>query len=127
MHHLNNQRQPFNHRIVHQPMPPMYSQAPFNQPPPMTPKHSLKQLAIRGVNGLTKTLDHLQTFANAMESAGPIIEKYKPVVKNLPMMLQMLRAMQETEEKEAPKDSKKPHEPSQRELDGLSKPKLYIE
>src|SRR5690625_2986609 len=108
-------------------MPPMYPPAPFNPPTHFSQEHPLKQMAVKGVSGLSKTLDHLQSFANMLESAGPVIEKYKPVVKNLPMMLQMLKAMQNTEINEQVNPSKGQKNTTEHEREGISKPKLYIE
>lgn len=130
MRYSTQNRNPFINRPFNHQMPPVYPPFHQNYPSHFQQGHPLKDLAVKGVNGLTKTLDHVQSFANMLESAGPIIEKYKPVVKNLPMMLQMLKAMQSTESTEQTKKSlpaKDPVDQQPTEQHGISKPKLYIE
>lgn len=118
---------PFGNNRFDQRMQPLYPPHHFNYPQPIQPEHPLKGLAVKGVNNLTKTLNHVQSFTNMLESAAPVIEKYKPVVKNLPMMLQMLKAMQNTESNEQVNPSQVQKNTTEHEREGISKPKLYIE
>ena len=130
MRYHSQNRQPFTDRFVHPPGPPIQRQIPYNPVPPFQQAHPLKQLAKRGFDGLGKTLHHVQTVANMLESAGPMIEKYKPVVKNLPMMLQMLKAMKSAEDTEQTNTSLPTKDNIKQQADerqGISKPKLYIE
>lgn len=132
-------RDPFMNRPFDNRIGPIQRPYPYNFPPHMShmphvqPESPLKGLAAKGFNGLAKTLDHVQSFANMMETAGPMIEKYKPVVKNLPMMLQMLKAMQDTnisDDQETSKTTTKKSNSSQEQTSnqqGISRPKLYIE
>lgn len=134
MRHPSQFQNPYGNRRFMQ--HPQQFHQPFqaNYPMPVQ-QQSIKGMAASGLQGLSKTLDHVQRFANMVESAAPMIEKYKPVVKNLPMMFQMLKAMQSEggstdnhgQGGNVPLEESKP--PSNHHLskgDGVSRPKLFI-
>jgi len=126
--------------------PRIYQQQPRNHfnashrfHQPYAPQHSkglLETLANKGVH----TLSNVQSVLNAVETTAPIIQKYGPMIKNVPKMYQMLKAITSDNEKKSDlkvsqqnERTDKQHEkdaPSlpkkQKEDNGSSTPKLYI-
>jgi len=122
----------FENRRFNQYPQPFHRSFPGNYPPPVQ-QQSLQGMAASGLQGLSKTLNHVQRFANMLESAAPMIEKYKPVVKNLPMMFQMLKAMQSEPGDNYEQGSNVNYENKKRQKDdhvikgdGISRPKLFL-
>lgn len=104
-----------------------------------------------GIGGFANTLNNVQQVLKMAQSAAPVVQQYGPMVKNLPMMFKMLKALNsddddsETDDDnlddkneltlESPKTKKtsdlkdveqKKIKKSTSSGDGLSKPKLYI-
>ncbi|GGM23324.1 hypothetical protein GCM10011351_06410 [Paraliobacillus quinghaiensis] len=48
--------------------------------------------------GLSGTLDNIQQILKMSQSVTPLIQQYAPMVKNLPAMLTLLKAFQESDE-----------------------------
>lgn len=53
-----------------------------------------------GGGGFTKTLGNIQQVLNVAQSATPMIQQYGPMVKNLPTMISMLKALNESDDEE---------------------------
>lgn len=104
----------------------MYRQNPYH--------HPLKRLAIKGMDGLGKTLENVQHIANAVEATAPMIEKYGPLVKKIPTMYRMMKAIQASEDEgdlqQGNRDKNVQETNSQelkaRDKSSLPEPKLYI-
>src|SRR5690625_906653 len=80
--------------------PPHYIQNPqdtgniltrFNQAKP-----ALTEMATKGIGGMSKTLNNIQQVLKVVETTAPLIQQYGPLVKNLPVMLKMIKALNET-------------------------------
>lgn len=98
--------------FARRPQPPMHSTGhpgflfPTRQAPP-TPggiqgliqnfsnTGSLTSMANKGINGLSKTLGNVQQIIRVVHSAAPVIQQYGPMVKNLPAMYRMMKAMKD--------------------------------
>ena len=51
-----------------------------------------------GSGGISGTLDNIQQILKMSQSVTPLIQQYAPMVKNLPAMLTLLKAFQESDE-----------------------------
>jgi len=60
MRYSTQNRNPFINRPFNHQVPPIHPPFHHNYPPQFQQEHPLKGLAVKGVNGLTKTLDHIQ-------------------------------------------------------------------
>jgi len=100
-------------------------------------RQSMAVMANKGVNGLSKTLGHVQNVMQVVQSAAPVVEQYGPMVKNIPAMYRMMKAFKEadggTDTSEQPTQQVEQNpsthqtEPTQpHDLSGESKPKLFI-
>lgn len=103
-------------------------------------KQSISTMANKGVNGLSKTLGHVQQVMQVVDSAAPVVQEYGPMVKNLPAMYRVMKAFKEndneTEGTPQPKQTTEPQFSEQQipqnegiernQVDGESKPKLFI-
>ncbi|WP_010094524.1 VrrA/YqfQ family protein [Ornithinibacillus scapharcae] len=100
------------------------------------------QMATRGVDGISKTLNGVQQILRVVDTAAPIVKQYGPIVRNLPTMYRMVKAFKglennDTEEKSGELESQEFEsltssssfqlaEESSVERDGQSTPKLFI-
>lgn len=84
-------------KLFSQPNPTSYSQVTSSP---------LKSLAAKGVGGLTKTLDNVQNVLNVVESTAPMIQKYGPIIKNIPAMYKMMKAIHASDDDENDKDER---------------------
>ncbi|MFC4557328.1 VrrA/YqfQ family protein [Virgibacillus kekensis] len=75
-------------RINYQPHPRQGFLAPYKQQGFLTPDR---------IGSLSQKLDNLQRILKTVNSAVPIIQQYGPIVKNLPTMLQVMKALNETD------------------------------
>ena len=133
---------PFHHR---QPMDPRQHQRMPNQRAGIgqllqnltNNRQSMAVMANKGVNGLSKTLGHVQNVMQVVQSAAPVVEQYGPMVKNIPAMYRMMKAFKEADGEgdtsEQPTQQVESNvsthqtEPAQSyDLPGESKPKLFI-
>ncbi|WP_174613549.1 VrrA/YqfQ family protein [Virgibacillus ihumii] len=117
---------------------------PFNRQ--MPPDNSLNRiipvqkmqsfLSPERIGSITNTLTKVQQVLKTVENAAPIIQQYGPMVKNLPMMFKIMKALKESDdveiddveeeefaEENIEEDTFYEHE---EELPGSSKPKLFI-
>lgn len=133
--------------------PPHYIQNPqdtgniltrFNQAKP-----ALTEMATKGIGGMSKTLNNIQQVLKVVETTAPLIQQYGPLVKNLPVMLKMIKALNETDidniesmnesidlQEENLKENvtsnnhlvnnKEENEQSNIAMTGISEPKLFI-
>lgn len=69
--------------------------------------NQLTSMAEQGASGLSKTLGNIQQILNLIQSAAPVIEEYGPMIKNLPTLYRMLKAVQNTGSEEEEGQSKK--------------------
>ncbi|WP_179123878.1 VrrA/YqfQ family protein [Paraliobacillus ryukyuensis] len=60
------------------------------------PSKLLSQVGSGG-GGITQTLTNLQQILKMTQSVTPLIQQYGPLMKNLPSMISLLKAFQETE------------------------------
>lgn len=105
-HHQNGQR------------PNNFFGRPFANPhlSQQSSSSNLKTLAIKGVDGLSKTLDNVQNVINVVENTAPMIEKYGPLVKNIPTMYKMMKAINSTDIHEEVKPQDDAEEQEQQKL-----------
>lgn len=68
----------------------------FNQAKP-----ALTEIASKGIGGMSKTLTNIQQVLKVVETTAPLVQQYGPLVKNLPMMLKMLKAFNEADDVDA--------------------------
>lgn len=100
----------------------------------------------KGINGLSGVLDNVQQFLRIVETTTPLIREYGPMIKNLPAMYRMMKAIKEIdddEEEDKKEIETKQHEPenktdssvvdnlnkkpvTKKTNAGLSTPKLFI-
>lgn len=93
----------------------------------------------RGAGGLSLTLDNVQQVLKVVQSAAPMIQEYGPIVKNIPALYRMMKAMKDVEDTDdeeetqthqtIPKESTTTQEKVAKEskkLAGQSTPKLFI-
>jgi len=109
------------------------------------PTPQTKAMISKGADGLAKTLTNVQKILKVVDTAAPIIKQYGPMIKNLPAMYKMMKALKDIEStddetdndkiEEADKDDKtetsKTEEKAEKIIEkqddsGYSKPKLYI-
>ncbi len=60
-----------------------------------------------GGGKVTNTLGNIQQVLKMAQSAAPIVQQYGPMVKNLPMMINMIKAFNESESTEEVEDGDK--------------------
>ncbi|GGA61771.1 VrrA/YqfQ family protein [Ornithinibacillus halotolerans] len=99
---------------------------------------NMGQMASRGVEGLSKTLNGVQQVLRVVDTAAPIVKQYGPLVRNLPAMYRLMKAfksMETTEEESTSLESLESLTSSteseeeiliDRTKDGQSRPKLFI-
>ncbi|WP_077326579.1 VrrA/YqfQ family protein [Virgibacillus siamensis] len=88
------------------------------------------------VGTITNTLTKVQHVLKAVENAAPIVQQYAPMVRNLPMMFQIMKALKETdgiEGTDSLDDDYVDEDPdnddfieAEHKLSGNSSPKLFI-
>lgn len=88
--------------------PPTWGNGPMINPTPVSgiqrllqkigPNPFINSTGIKTGGGLTQSLANLQQILKMTQSVTPLIQQYGPIVKNLPSMLSLLKAFQETEE-----------------------------
>lgn len=71
-----------------------------------------------GGTGLTGTLNNIQQVLKMTQSVTPLIQQYGPMVKNIPAMLTLLKAFQETDDEETVTDVDLDVSESKKELSG---------
>lgn len=93
----------------------------------------------RGGGGLSLTLDNVQQVLKVVQSTAPMIQEYGPIVKNIPALYRMMKAMKNVEDtdeegethnnqtitKESTTTKEKVAE-APKKLAGQSTPKLFI-
>ncbi|HLR08085.1 MAG TPA: VrrA/YqfQ family protein [Bacillota bacterium] len=89
-----------------------------------------------GEGGIMTTLNNVQQVLRMIQSAAPLVEKYGPVIKNLPALYKMIKAFNEVEDSattETPRthyteydDDQLDDIPNKDMQTGMSIPKLYI-
>ena len=95
-------RQPFNWGVP-------YQQGPLTETTPektgiqgilqkLIPSKSVGSGSAGGSGGISGTLDNIQQILKMSQSVTPLIQQYAPMVKNLPAMLTLLKAFQESDE-----------------------------
>ena len=109
----------------------------------MGQNQNVGQMATKGVDGLSKTLNGVQQMLRVVDTAAPIVKQYGPLVRNLPAMYRMMKAFKDLESTGESKDSgeleslslesfssSEPHYESEssvkRTKDGQSIPKLFF-
>lgn len=60
-------------------------------------KPALTEMASKGIGGISKTLTNVQQVLKVVETTAPLVQQYGPFVKNLPAMLKMLKAFNESD------------------------------
>lgn len=99
------------------------------------------QMASRGVEGLSKTLNGVQQVLRVVDTATPLVKQYGPLVRNLPAMYRMMKAFNSMESTDAAEESNElesleresistntidEESPVRRSREGQSTPKLFI-
>src|SRR5699024_2589699 len=59
-------------------------------------KPALTEISTKGIGGISKTLNNIQQELKVVETTTTLIQQYGPMVKNLPAMLKMIKALNET-------------------------------
>src|SRR5699024_5976059 len=72
------------------------------------PNTSDMKLATRGMGGLSITSNHVQKPLKMAETITPIVKLYGPMVKNVPSMFIMLKALKDFESTESESESNLP-------------------
>ncbi|GAA0611286.1 hypothetical protein GCM10009001_30660 [Virgibacillus siamensis] len=114
---------------------------PFDQQMPpdnrmnrMMPAQKIQSfLSPERIGTITNTLTKVQQVLKTVENAAPIIQQYGPMVKNLPMMFKIMKALKENDGTEVDEDESMAenmeeesfHE-DEAEFTGSSQPKLFI-
>lgn len=94
----------------------------------------------RGISGFSGVLENIQKVLKLVETTTPLIQEYGPMIKNLPAMYRMVKALKEVDISDEPNQKEKTQqqteegnenvkESEQKETKnrtGLSTPKLYI-
>ena len=98
-------RQPFNWGVPYQPGPltettPQKSgiQGMIQKFLPSKPVGNMGVGSTGGSSGISGTLDNIQQILKMSQSVTPMLQQYVPMVKNLPTMLTLLKAFQESDE-----------------------------
>jgi len=60
-------------------------------------KPALTDIASKGIGGMSKTLNNVQQVLRVVETTAPLIRQYGPLVKNLPAMLKMMKALNDAD------------------------------
>lgn len=58
----------------------------------------------KGAGGLSGTLNNVQNVLKMVETTTPIVQKYGPMVRNLPAMYRMMKALKEVEDEDENED-----------------------
>lgn len=74
------------------------------------PNSSIASFATRGASGLSNTLNNVQQVLKVVQSAAPIVQQYGPVIKNLPTMYRMYKAMKNIDNEDEPSDHEQTNE-----------------
>src|SRR5699024_1473941 len=69
---------------------------------------SVMNLATRGMGSLSKTLNHVQQALKMAETITPIVKQYGAMVKNIPSMFKMVKALKVFESTESESESNLP-------------------
>lgn len=133
---------------MHQPPDRNYiGNFPFNrQTPPdnmvnrIIPAQKVQSfLSPERIGTITNTLTKAQQVLKAVENAAPIIQQYGPMVKNLPAMFKVMKALKESDDAEIDDDEyeyestdedlqeKDAFYEQKEEIPGSSQPKLFIQ
>lgn len=102
---------------------------------------NIGQMASRGVEGLSKTLNGVQQVLRVVDTATPLVKQYGPLIRNLPAMYRMMKEFNTMESTDTTEESNEleslEHEsistkaedeesPDRRSREGQSTPKLFI-
>lgn len=104
------------------------------------PNQNIGQMATRGVDGISKTLNGVQQILRVVDTAAPIVKQYGPIVRNIPAMYRMMKAFKSIDDNDTETKSEQEsqelesltsssfhlEEESSIKRDGQSTPKLYI-
>ena len=94
----------------------------------------------KGLYGISGFLENIQQLLRIVETTTPIIREYGPMIKNLPAMYRMMKAIKEIDEEENTQEERESEyksdssdavnssnqEETRGDRTGLSTPKLYI-
>lgn len=93
-------------------------------------------IAKRGLGDISKTLSSVDQVIKVVRTASPIVQEYGPIVKNLPAMYKIIKAIgqvdrenvQQTNKKEVKYQEKITNNSRQQkhEIAGIAAPRLYI-
>lgn len=82
--------------------------SPFNQEPQPNPNNMMNRiipaykvqnfLSPERIGTITNTLTKVQQVLKAVENAAPIVQQYGPMVKNLPTMFKIIKALKESDD-----------------------------
>jgi hypothetical protein len=71
----------------------------------MGKNQNVGQMATKGFDGLSRTLNGVQQVLRVVDTATPIVKQYGPLVRNLPAMYRMMKAFQDINTTEGEQES----------------------
>lgn len=105
----------------------------------------ISSLATKGADGLSKTLGNVQQVLQAIETTAPVVQQYAPMIKNIPALYRIMKAVNDVEDDPEPNSTEETIEdqepipkkaatisekaselPPRRKGTGESKPILFI-
>ncbi|WP_053071844.1 VrrA/YqfQ family protein [Ornithinibacillus contaminans] len=108
----------------------------------LSPNTNVTQVATKGVEGISRTLNGVQQVLRVVDTAAPMVKQYGPLVRNLPAMYRMMKAFKDidTENEDSEIESEtaesvdnspnaiyeQDERPIRRSGQGQSTPKLFI-
>lgn len=60
----------------------------------------ISSFATKGADGLSKTLGNVQQVLKVIQTTAPIVQQYGPMIKNLPALYRMMKAVNEIDDEE---------------------------
>lgn len=83
-------------------------------------------LVTKGFSDISGTLTNVDKVVKVVRSAAPIVQEYGPMIKNLPAMYKMVKALSQIEDENNVQERPGKEESKRQDVSGHSTPKLYI-